>query len=82
MDNWQEQIQELQAMRAIFGADFVVPGITSQDADSNGEDDFLDLPEGIGSPLEAQLLVHITPTSVPLAVQVCIPAARACACMT
>ena len=71
MDDWQEQIQELQALKAIFEEDFCVPGITGSEL-TDSDEEFSRLTEATPPPLglEAQLLVHLSAPSSPFTIQV------------
>ena len=72
MDNWQEQVQELQALGAIYGEDFCIPGIISAKPEADCAEEFMRLaqakPPSLG--IEAHLLIKIIPAAAPVTVQV------------
>ena len=72
MDDWQEQIQELHALSAIYPDELHIPGVTASESSDELADRISKLAESEPPTqgVEARLLVHLVPISSPLTVKV------------
>ena len=74
MDDWQEQVQEVQALKAIYAEDFCIPGLEALEEQNDGSinESYSRLanqtPPSGG--LEAELLVQLAPANGSLDLKV------------
>lgn len=70
MEDWQDQVQELQALTAIYGDDFVVPGVTGSGESDDAQFEALAQQPPPAQGIEAQLLIQLGVPQSPFNVQV------------